>query len=209
MSSSDHPQPLTLIDLQEQVPEQSTEDFTEQSEFPRVASNREPPPTPDEDHRAGLAEGEQLGREAALKELEPVIEELRTLTSSMIQVREQRLADAESELVEVATEISRRILHGEIAQTEDVVLQMARACIEEAKAEKSLVLRVSPSDMELLGSRLPELQLDLAEGTVQLVPDPSMPKGGVTLETPLRCYDGRPERILDHNKQQLDAEEQT
>lgn len=209
MSSSDHFPRLTLIDLQEQVPGNATEDFTEQAEFPRLTSSREQSRSPEEAHRAGLEEGEQRGRAAALEELEPVLEELRSLSRSMIQIREERLNDAESELVEVATEICRRILHGELTQADDVVLRMARACVEEAKAEESLVLRVAPADMELLRTHLPELELDLAEGTVQLLPDPSMTPGAVTLETPLRCYDGRPQRILQRAREQLAAQEES
>ncbi len=207
MSSSEYFRRPTWIDLQHEVPEPVHEDFIEQTEFPQLAPSSEQELTPEEAYRNGLAEGEERGCAAALKELEPVIQELRALSASMTAVRQERLSAAESELIQVATEIAQRILHGELEQGSDVVLRMAHACVEEAKGEESLVLHVAPTDLELVRTHLPELELDFADGGVQVQEDPSLQPGSVVLETPVRCYDGRPERILRHAQQHLDAEE--
>jgi flagellar biosynthesis/type III secretory pathway protein FliH len=209
MSSSDYLKHLTLVDLQQAVPPPATEDFTPQSEFPKVQSGRTPETTPEEAYRNGLAEGEQRGRAAALKELEPVLDELRSLTASMTAVRRERLADAESELAGVAAEAARRILHGELEQADDIVLRMTRACIEEAAEECGLVLHVAPSNMTLVRTHLPEFELDLAEGSVQLQANPSLSAGSVILETSSRCYDGRPERIREHAIRQVNVEQES
>ncbi len=209
MSSSEHYRRATFIDLQHEVPEPSRQDFTEQTEFPRIARTAEIELTPDDAYRNGLAEGEERGRAAALKELEPVLAELRNLAASMTAVRAERLSAAESELIQVATEITQRILRGELTQGDDVVLTMVRACIEEAKGEGPLVLHVAPSNLELVRAHLPELELDLADASVQVQADPSIEPGSVVLETPVRCYDGRPERLLRHAQARLDAEEKS
>ncbi len=207
MSSSESFRRPTWIDLQSEVPPSPREDFVEQSEFPRIEIAEEREPSPDEAYRNGLAEGEQRGRDAALKELDPVIQELRSLATSMSSVRQERLDAAESELIQVATDVARRILHGELQQADDVILRMARACVEQAKEEDSLVLHVAPSDLELMRTHVPELELDLADGSVGVQTDPCITPGSVVLQTSQRCYDGRPERILRHTLQQLEAEE--
>jgi flagellar biosynthesis/type III secretory pathway protein FliH len=125
-----------------------------------------------------------------------VIEQLRVIAGSLEHLRRQRLADAEAELAQVAAEIASRILHGELVQPGDSSLRMARACIAEAAGDGPLVLRVAPSDLELLRAHLPELELDLSEHELRIEPAPEIATGGVVLETRSRCYDGRPQRIL-------------
>ena len=206
MSSSEYFRRAAFVDLQQDVPGPSPQDFSEQTEFPRLARTAQIELTPDEAHRDGLTEGEARGRAATLKELEPVLAELRSVTQSMIAVRQERLDAVESDLVQLATELAKRILRGELAQGEDAVLQMARACIEEAKGESPLILRVAPGDIEILRAHLPELELDLADTSVQLRADALLEPGSIVLETALRCYDGRPERLLRQAEQRLGTE---
>ena len=206
MSSSEYFRRATFVDLQQEVPAPPREDFTEQTDFPRLTSTVQLELTPDDAHRNGLTEGEERGRTAALKEMEPVLAELRALIQSMTVVRQERLEAAEGDLIQVATEITKRILRGELAQSEDIVLRMARACIEEAQGEAPLILHVAPDNLEMLRTRLPELELDLADTAVQVQADASLEPGSVVLEAPLRCYDGRPQRLLRQAEQRLGAE---
>ncbi len=197
MNSSDYMRRLTLIDLQNEVPPEAEPDFTLQSEFPHVEITRSVEATPEEAYRNGLSEGEARGRAAALKDIEPVLEELRGITSALASARAQRLQDAEAQLAQIGADAARRILHGELAQSEDVVLRMARTCIEEAKNEGPLTLYVAPADAELVRTHLPEFELELVEGGIEVRSEPALSSGSVVLETPTRCYDGRPARILE------------
>jgi flagellar assembly protein FliH len=181
-------------------------DFTERTEFPRAERRIETEPTAEEAYRAGLTEGEQRGREAALKEVAPAIAELRRLAASLTHLREQRIADAEQDLVEVATEMARRILHGELRQDTDSVLRLARACVQEAGESEPLVLHVAVEDVDLVRTHLPDLASELAEAELRIEPDATIPRGSVVLEAGSRCYEGRPERILAQARAQLATE---
>lgn len=207
MSSSERLHRPPIHDLRADIPEQTQPEFNEQLEFVRTIGATAPPLTVEEAHRNGIVEGEQRGRAAALKELEPVIEEFRSTIHAMTQVRSQRLSDAEDELVSVATDIAQRILRGELQLGNDVVLRMARACIEEAKGEGPMTLKVSPSELDLVRVHLPELELEASEDGLRLQADPQLGLGCVLLETERRCYDGRPERILESGLAQLEAAE--
>jgi hypothetical protein len=50
-----------------------------------------------------------------------------------------------------------------------------------------------------------ELELDLADGGIQLEADPELPRGGVVLVAPGRVYDGRPERLLGAARRRVEA----
>jgi flagellar assembly protein FliH len=167
----------------------------EPGSFEAIAA-RAPRLSADDAYAQGLAEGERRGRDEAVKELVPVIAELREIARALGSVRSRRLAELERELVDLACELARRVLHGELALGGDAVARLARALIEAAADEERLVLRCAPSDVDLLRAHATELELDLADGGVQLAPDATLAPGNVVLETARRCYDARPERVL-------------
>ena len=207
MSSSDsnYIRRPELTDLAKGDPPRREQDFRTAVDFETLESPVARELTQDEAYRNGLAEGEQLGREAALKELRPVLEEFQAVAQSMTRIRAQRLRDAEAEFVQVATELARRILRAELAQNADAVTQLAQACIAEAADEGPLTLRAATEDVERIRAYFAELELDLAEDGVVLVADAALEPGSVVLETPLRAYDGRPERILAAAAQRTEA----
>ncbi len=188
--------PFRLVDLKADTTRLAAPAFEQHVEFREVCPVARPP-TADEAFQNGLVEGEQRGREAALKELLPAIDELRAIATSLKQVHDQRIDAAEADVVQAASDVARHILQGEIQAADDVVLRMARGCLDSARDEGTLVLRVAPDDLELVRTHLPELEHDLAEQTLTLAADPMLARGGVVLETPTRCFEGRPERVLD------------
>ena len=206
MSSSNYIRRPELIDLGQTEPPSRQEEFRSEIDFETLDSSVVRELTPDEAYRNGLAEGEQLGREATLKELSPVLEEFQQIAKSMACVREQRFRDAESELVQIAGELTRRILRAELSQDSDAVARMAQACINEAAEEGPLTLRVCASDVDRIRTYFSELELDLADDDVQLVADDRLEPGSVVLETPLRAYDGRAERILAAAQQRAETD---
>jgi flagellar biosynthesis/type III secretory pathway protein FliH len=193
------------VDLQTTEPQASEETFDENVSFELIDRAGARELVPEEAYRDGLAEGEQRGRESTLKELSPVLDEFRAIAKSMAIVREQRLLDAEAELVEVATEIARRILRAELQQRPEGVVELARECIAQAADEGVMRLRVAPADLELIRAHLAEVELDLAEGQVQVEADATLEAGSVVLHTTARVYDGRPERILGAARRHVEA----
>jgi flagellar biosynthesis/type III secretory pathway protein FliH len=196
MSSSKRVTPAQLPRLTDPLPVRSDQ-FTAGGNFIGTMPGRPPQPTAEEAYQSGLVEGERRGREAAMKEIAPACQELQTLARALADARRERIEQTERELVDVAVEIARRILHGELQQGGDVVIRLARSVIEAAREEGgTLTLRVAPADLELIRTHLPELEVDLADCSLRALADPSIELGSVVLETARRCYDGRPGRIL-------------
>lgn len=194
-----------LVDLQRQQPTVVPGQFSDQIEFEKLTGGSTRELTPDEAWRNGLAEGERLGREATLKEITPVLDELRAFARALAIVREQRLMDAEAELIDVATEIARNILHAELESNSEVVGRLARTCIEEAAGQSPLLLRAAPADVECVRRWVGDLELDLADGGIRIEADPQLARGAVVLLTPTRAYDSRPERLLGEARRRVDA----
>jgi len=208
MSSSEFLQRPELVDLLKGTPPARGVAFTEQAEFDRIDRSPMFDTTPEEAHREGLAEGERRGREQALKELEPVVEELRSCALALADVRRQRLTELEGELVEIARQIAQRILRGELHQDGDTVLHMAHACLMEAAEPGAQVLRVSPGDLELVRTHAAELEAELCDATVVIQADAAVAPGCAILETATRVFDGRPERMLEAASRALAEREQ-
>jgi flagellar biosynthesis/type III secretory pathway protein FliH len=206
MSSSDSTGPIHLTDLQREALPETRDDFVEQTQFERVNTAPAAGPSLDDAYEAGIAEGEQLGRAATLKEMQPVIARFEELIKALSHVRERRLEETERELTDLGVEIARRVLHGELQTGNDAVVRLARACIQEAKEEGTLTLRANPNDVELLRTHLPELELDMTDQQLRVEPDPRVPAGGVILETARACYDGRPHRVLEGLRQRIGSE---
>ncbi len=208
MSSSEFLHRPELVDLNESDAAATPQPFEERTEFERIEPGPAREITPEQAYKNGFQEGERIGREAAHKELEPVLGELQAVAASMARVREQRLEELEGELLGISSEIARRILRGELQQPGDAVVRMAHTCIQEIRDEGGGVLRVNPQDLELIRVHLAELEAELAESSIRAQADPSIARGCVLLETPTRCYEGRPERILDAALQQLQTRDE-
>ncbi len=208
MSSSEFLRRPELVDLNESHAAPTPRPFEECTEFERIEPRSAREITPEQAYKSGLHEGERIGREATHKELEPILAELQAVATAMARVREQRLEELEGELLGISSEIARRILRGELQQPGDVVVRMARTCIQEIRDEGGAVLRVNPRDLELIRIHLAELEAELAETSIRAEADPSVALGCVVLETPTHCYEGRPERILDAALQKLQSEDE-
>jgi flagellar assembly protein FliH len=208
MSSSERLERARLPRLAAETLPVRRDEFTPGGSFARATGGKAPPLSAEEAYQNGLVEGERRGREAAQKEIEPARQELQALARSMAVARRDRIEQAERELIDVAIEVARQILRGELQQSGDVVVRMARSCIEAARHEGDvLTLRVAPADLELIRTHLPELEVDLADCSLRAVPDASIPRGAIVLETKQRCYEGRPERILDAVAQSVERTE--
>ena len=208
MSSSDRLQRPRLMHLGREKPPARQDEFEQRSQFEQLRSVGNAALSTEEIFQNGLVEGEQRGRQAALKELEPVLEEFRAMARALACARKERIEQAQRELTDLGIEIARRILHGELQQPGDVAVRMARVCIEAAQgAEGVLTLHVAPADLELIRTHLPELEVELEDCTLRVVGAGGLPAGHVLLETSQRCYEGRPEQLLEAAATRLRREE--
>ncbi|MDW8467981.1 MAG: flagellar assembly protein FliH [Burkholderiales bacterium] len=128
-----------------------------------------------EAEQAGFAAGHAAGLAAARAE----VERLRALFGSAdraLALFEERLA---GELLDLAIEIARQVIRGEIATRRETVLAPAREALAMlAQEARAVEIHVHPADAELLRQHLAD---ELARGGWRVLEDPRIEPGGVRL----------------------------
>jgi flagellar biosynthesis/type III secretory pathway protein FliH len=141
---------------------------------------------------AGHAEG--MGRAAAALAL-------------AAEVREAKLAELDSAVVEVALEIARRLVGRELSTSPDAVVEVAGRALRAAAGCGDIVLRASPEDLETLRAAEGRLGTLIERGTLTTAPDPRLGRGEVVVEAPGGRVDARIEAQLEAFRRALQVEE--
>ena len=104
----------------------------------------------------------------------------------------------------LAWQLARTVLEVEFALHPGRIVNMVQRVLERARLATSLVVRVRPTDLELVRAQLPELERSVG-ARVNLAPDPELPLGGVRVETGRGTYDGTIEAWLLRFRQRIQA----
>ncbi len=144
---------------------------------------------------AARGEGREAGRQEGIARVDAEINELLTLLHSLVEaVREDRdrfLRGAEPELVRLALGASERIVHHEIAQDDQFVVETVRAALTRAVGRNDITIRVNPEDMEVMRAYRERL---LAAGDfehLRLIEDQRVDRGGAMLESDSGTIDAK------------------
>ncbi len=129
----------------------------------------------------------QEGLEAARQEFEQERTELadqvaQTIEGIQHQVEEFWVA-MEPELLKLAVEIARKVVHREISENQDVILNMIKIALYQLKERQSLKIRVSPADYDLLREHKEEI-ISSCDGmrTLEIIDDRRVEQGGCLIE---------------------------
>jgi len=158
--------------------------------------------TREEAYREGHAEGLIAGRGVGESEFSGKIEEINAVLLSAHEMVERRFDGLVDTAVEIVFESVLKILGTQFADkagTEAVVREVVR----QSKERSKLVVRVSPSDFEMLSEGRVELAGGLNIGQVDFVADDLIELGGCVLETPSGSLDGRLEIQLQRFRETL------
>jgi len=138
-------------------------------------------------HRLAEAEGRQAGEEAldaalnekVAREMETVFPALRAAIGQINQSKEEWLRHWEARTVGLAIKIAERVVRREIAADSQITLNLVREALELASGSATVVVRMHPEDHAALRVQVEELVTQISSlGTVQVVADPTMTKGG-------------------------------
>lgn len=127
---------------------------------------------------------EKLIEAARVEGYEQGLKNWNTAVAAVDAARDQYLMDSETELVRLAVRIAQKIITHELQTNPEVIVSIARECLRGLQRERSLKLRATPADAELLRlsiQRLREIAGD--ERTIELVADPSVGPGGCIVES--------------------------
>ncbi len=130
-------------------------------------------------HQAGFREGEAAGRKHASAELEPVLQRFARTIAELAELRAQILRESEADLLRLALEIARRVVHRELRVEAEAVDALLRYALEKAREHEIHRLRVHPAQKERVRAALERL----GHPEVQVAADPGLEPGAAVFAT--------------------------
>lgn len=127
----------------------------------------------------GFRAGEIAARTALEAELRQTISTLAEKISEISAQGPEVIRRAEADTVRLAIEIARRVLHREISVDPSALAALVGAALTKLRNQEVHRVRVHPDLEKLLKSSLEQFGRNTA---VEVLPDPTFPRGGVTFE---------------------------
>ncbi len=146
--------------------------------------------------QAGFEEGYKAGAEHAERELrlewEDRLKEAEKLIQLAYTVKEKVIAEAESFVVGLSCSIAGKLVSAQLEQNPELALKLFSQALSRRQEQGVITLCVSPSQFEFVQAAKDELALSLdSQAELQIVPDPSVGKGGCIIRSSFGSVDAR------------------
>jgi type III secretion protein L len=123
-------------------------------------------------------------REAALLELQSKL-------IKAAEIRDNALVNAERTLLELSVKLAEKILGRELESDPNAVADVVQAALLHARQQKTLTLRVNPSDSLAMQNEIERLKSTAQTKFVDIVADPRVDSGGCLIESEVGAVDAR------------------
>jgi flagellar assembly protein FliH len=135
------------------------------------------------------------GRANASKEVGEAIELLRErFTATLEELHDLRSAlavRAERDLVRLALELARKVVQREVTIDPEIALTLTRVALSRIHNRASATIHLNPDDFAFVNSQREHLH---SSGTIEIVQDRSITRGGCLIETNMGDVDARIEQ---------------
>jgi flagellar assembly protein FliH len=142
---------------------------------------------------ASRTEGRQQGRNEVAEHIDLALQ----LAANAKVERAQLITEAEPDVIGVAVEIARRIIHAEVQARPELVQDMVARALQRVTSQDGIRVRLNPETMRQLGESLRRAAASFAERGIEVVGDESIERVGVVVETRRGTVDGRLETQLE------------
>lgn len=139
----------------------------------------------------GLREARVHFDEAVADAVRPWREQLADSVAEVAALRARVAARVEGELVRLALEIARKVVHREVNLDHEIALTLVRVALSRVNSRALARVRLNPADHAFIESRLAQLG---SAGTVELLEDHTVGRGGCVVETETGDIDARIEQ---------------
>jgi type III secretion protein L len=120
---------------------------------------------------------------------------LRRWNASVAEVnaaRDRYLAESELELIRLAVRIAQKIIGEELRANPEAIVSVARECMRGLARERSLTLRASPGDLDILRRRIDVLREAAGpQRSIEVVADATVSPAGCIIESEYGVVDAR------------------
>ena len=125
------------------------------------------------------------------RSVDPWREQLKTTLEELAGLRETIAAQAERDLVRLAIEIARKIVHREVTIDPEIVLTLARIGLSRVHNRTAATIHLHPEDFAFVNTRREKFE---AGHVVELIEDRSIGRGGCLVHTEMGDIDARIEQ---------------
>lgn len=142
------------------------------------------------------AQAYREGLEMARHEFDQDRADLAERVAQTIRNVERQLDDfwtaIEPDVLKLAVDIARKVIHREISENQEVVLNMVKIALYQIRDRQSLKIRVSPTDYELLREHKEEI-MSSCDGmrSLEILEDRRVEQGGCLIESDNGNLDAR------------------
>lgn len=115
-------------------------------------------------YQFGYEEGQRSALALVNETLENISKLLGNAVNETINIKEEIIANAESNIIELAIAIAEKLVCHEIDQKEDFIIELVKESIRIAKSANEFVLKINPSDRAMLEKNTKDI-LDFIHST--------------------------------------------
>ncbi|MBI4774902.1 MAG: hypothetical protein HY788_12115 [Deltaproteobacteria bacterium] len=145
-----------------------------------------------EAYESGYKQGEKTGIEIGEKRFDSAVKSLGKALADFRVEAAKGLADMESEVIRLSLAVARKVIHAEVLQNSDVIIQNLKHVLKMVTEKDTILVRLHPADAERAKAKQADLTTampDIKSLTFQA--DESIPRGGAIVETSLGDLDAR------------------
>ncbi len=159
--------------------------------FPEEQKERDLNEIEREAFEKGFAAGERSGMEMAERRIEAALKRFSKSLKEVVCLRNEIVAHTETDLVELALEIARKLVHREIQIDAEIIVTLVRVALEKLTVKSEVTVWVSPKDQEVLQNCIGELAADGDDWKVLLKVNQDLKRGDCLVESQYGSADAR------------------
>lgn len=138
----------------------------------------------------GYRKGEKAGKEIAEKKIDEVMKRYAEAIFEIGKLKPLLYAQVEREVVKLAIEVAKKIVHGEIQADRDIIQTLVRVALSHVAEKSAVTVHVNPIDHSYLLEQ--RVELSQTEGRdIALLADKSIERGGCLIKTECGDIDAR------------------
>lgn len=143
-------------------------------------------------YESGLRQGEKAGMELAEKKVEAMMARYAQSIAELARLRSALYARAEKEVVQLALEVAKKIVHREIRADREIIQTLVKVALGHVAVKSPVTIRLHPDDYDYLNGHRGRLVQDGGEEReIVLQADASIERGGCLIQTEAGDVDAR------------------
>jgi flagellar assembly protein FliH len=163
---------------------------------PAAARPRQQQPDPahieKQAYESGFRQGEKAGMEIAEKKIEALTKRYAESIAELGKLKSGLYQRAERDVVRLALEVARKIVHREIMADREIVQTLVRVALSHVVVKSAVTVRLHPTDYSQILQHRAELNQSSDEDKeIVLVADKSIERGGCLVQTECGDVDAR------------------